>query len=245
MVCKSVEPADSINPLNLKYQRSSSVVLPSAAAPPATQSRSTSPNSYYSRQRRHTDESNAGSPQALVQTNKFGGDGATPTSVDDAIAQDSNICGPNKCTRFECNVYELGHNEIATIYIRSRLYEDTVKAMSLKEFDISSVLFAQVKSLPYNVSSLSEPPKRFLVKTQVHTTGIAVQDLLPWWLVLLAILLGIALFVLLACFLRYLGFFARKRPPQTAATTGAGAEREPLTPSMWNDYHYTPGDTAL
>lgn len=153
----------------------------------------------------------------------------TPTTtVDASILEQQNLlaCGPTQCNRFECNVINLGHNEIASIKIRSRLYEETLNYLSIQEFDISSKLVAQVKSLPYNVSSQYMPPYVYKVETQVHTTGIAVQDLLPWWLILLAIILGIILFGCLAWFLKYLGFFARRRPPKSTET-------EPLTPTPY------------
>lgn len=211
-------PEDSINPLSLRYLRGNSI--------------------NYSPTNLHNEADNK--HRNKRQTNND----TTSTVVDQSIVtQQMSLlsCGQTDCTRFECNVNDLGHNEIATIRIRARLFEETINELGLQEFVISSKLLAQVKSLPYNVSSQSMPPYIYKVETQVHTTGLAVQDLLPWWLIVLAILLGILLFILLACFLKYLGFFARKRPPKGTA------EREPLTPtnSMWNDYHYTPGDTAL
>lgn len=213
-------PEDAINPLGLKYLRGNSIsTLPQVAVPSQN-------TNLQSRQKRQASSS-------MLE--------AIPTTtVDDSILQQLNLlaCGPTQCTRFDCNVFDLGNNEIATIKIRSRLFEQTLSSLSIQEFDISSKLVAQVKTLPYNVSSQSMPPYVYKVETQVHTTGIGVQDLLPWWLVALAILLGICLLILLAVFLNYLGFFARKRPPK-------GAEREPLTPTAWNDYQYTPGDTAL
>lgn len=233
--CKPA-PDDAINPLSLKYLRGNSINAP-------TTNNQTPGGGRFRRQaapgQQDPTGQDSGSATALAQTSSSQ-QVPTTTTVDNSILQQLNLltCGPTQCTRFECNVNDLGHNEIATIKIRSRLYEDTINELSLQEFDISSKLVAQVKSLPYNVSSQSMPPYVYKVETQVHTSGIAVQDLLPWWLIVLAILLGIILFALLACFLKYLGFFARKRPPK-------GAEREPLTPTMWNDYQYTPGDTAL
>lgn len=262
--CKPA-PDDAINPLNLKYMRGNSPTSNSALTPSSSSSSSKSTSNLINLESTSSSSSSSGQsarykreqqdlePLPRPEAQQVAGPQTispqTPavaaqvtSTVDDSVLQQLNLltCGPTQCTRFECNVFDLSHNEIATIKIRSRLYEDTINYLSLQEFDISSKLVAQVKSLPYNVSSHSMPPYVYKVETQVHTTGIAVQDLLPWWLIALAILLGITLFILLACFLKYLGFFARKRPPPQG-----GAEREPLTPTVWNEYQYTPGDTAL
>lgn len=210
---------DVINPLGLRYLRGGPAVGPTTNS---TYQDSLNPTRYRRQAITNPDA------EAQVPT----------TTVDTSILERQLTCGPTQCNRFECNVINLAHDEIAIIKIRSRLYEETMNYLSLREFDISSKLIAQVKSLPYNVSSQHMPPYVYKIETQVRTTGIAVQDLLPWWLILLAIILGITLFALLAWFLKYLGFFARKRPPRAT-------EREPLTPTPWNDYQYNPGSTAL
>lgn len=225
--CKPA-PDDAINPLNLKYLKGNSIAKDSSTATINT----VITNNNQQQTNRYKRQTTTASQQP---------DPITPTTtVDNSIIQQMDLltCGPTQCTRLECNVFDLRNNDIAKINIRSRLYEETLNQLSRQQFDISSRLVAQVKSLPYNVSSVQMPPYVYKVETQVHTTGIAVQNLLPWWLIVLAVLLGIGLFILLAWFLKYLGFFARKRPPK-------GAEREPLTPTMWNDYQYSPGDTAL
>lgn len=226
--CKPA-PDDTINPLGLRYLRGNS--LPAIEANVTGNAGAGVVKTPIARDKRQA-PAPAPAPEQQAQSQT--------TSVDESILQLLNLpsCGPSQCVRFECNVNNLANNEIATIKIRSRLFEETISKLSLQEFSISSKLIAQIKSLPYNVSTQSMPPYSYKVETQLLTTGIAVQDLLPWWLIALAILIGIILFALLACFLKYLGFFARKRPPKTA-------EREQLTPAIWNDYQYTPGDTAL
>lgn len=220
--CKP-SPDDTINPLGLRYLRGNSVVSQASNAPNSYTQQQYSPSTRYKRQT---------TSDTYYPT--------TISTVDTSILEQQSLltCGPTQCNRFECNVINLGNNEIATIKIRSRLYEDTLNHLSLQDFDISSKLVAQVKSLPYNVSTLNLPAYVYKVETQVHTSGIAVQNLLQWWMVLPAIIVGILLLVILACCLKYWGFFDRKRPPKTA-------EKQPLTPTPWNDYQYNPGNTAL
>lgn len=198
VVCKPA-PKDAINPLGFKYLRGNSITpIPNSNSIRQQQQPQSTNNNRYKRQTTTATSSQQQSDQTILST-------ATTTTVDNSILQQLDLltCGPTQCNRFECNVFDLGNNELATIKIRSRLWEDTLNHLSLQEFDISSKLVAQVKALPYNVSSKSMPPYVYKVETQVHTTGLAVQDLLSWWVVVLAILLGIALFVLLACFLKY------------------------------------------
>lgn len=175
--------AEKINPLDLKYQRGNSV-----NSNRAVQQQSNAVNSRQDRYKR----------QASSQTEP-----AKPTTtVDNSIIQQFGR-GPTQYTLFECNVFNLGYNESATIHIRSRLFEETLKYQSMEDFDISSKLVAQIKSLPYNVSSQSIAPYHHSVITRIHLTGMNMQDLLPWWLVLLSILLGIGLLILLICFFKY------------------------------------------
>lgn len=215
VICKPA-PKDAINPLGYKYLRGNSInTLPNNSIRQQQQTNQntlmlTTLNNRYKRQTTSASSTNQ-------QTSAAVGDQAlltTTTTVDNSVLQQLDLltCGPTQCNRFECNVFELGNNELATIKIRSRLWEETLNHLSLQEFDISSKLVAQVKALPYNVSSKSMPPYVYKVETLVHTTGIAVRDLLSWWVIVLAILLGIALFVLLACFLKYVSILFLFKP---------------------------------
>lgn len=178
-------PEASINPLKLKYVRGN----PTRSSNSSQQKQ---PSSTYSmpsfglRAKRQT---------TIDQTEY------PSTTVDESVIQ--LACGSTKCDRFECNVVNLGHNEIATIKIRSRLVEETLNQVSNQEYGISSKLIAQVKALPNNVSTLSYEPYVYKLDTVIHTTGLTMAETLPWWLIILAILLGISLFILLAWFFKY------------------------------------------
>uniref|UniRef100_A0A6G1SR37 Integrin alpha-8 n=2 Tax=Aceria tosichella TaxID=561515 RepID=A0A6G1SR37_9ACAR len=241
--CKPA-PSDSINPLNLKYVRGNPNTVTGQQQSQHNNLVIINQNQRQKRQTNLIGMESAPAQRSSSSSQPVAGEAMAQTittTVDNSILEQLDMqSGGNSArwTLFECNVYDLGHNEIATIKIRSRLDEETISKLSLQDFDISSKMIAQVKSLPYNTSLQTMPPYVYKVETRVHTTGMSLQDRLPWWLIILAILLGTLLFALLACFLRYLGFFTRKRPPKTA-------EREPLTPTIWNDYQYTPGDTAL
>lgn len=189
--CKQAE-AGAINPYNLKYQ-TGNVQL--AAQPRQAGGR-------YRRQSINTDDDDASAPpivQAPATT-------TTTTSVDSDVLNQviQSTCGPTQCNRFECNVFDLGHNDTAVVTIRSRLYEETLDRISLKDGVITSKIIAQIKSVAHNKNPRSIAPYYINVETRVDTIGgpSGVQDLPPW-VFLLAIILGITLFILLACFLKY------------------------------------------
>lgn len=165
--------------------------------------------------------------------------GSTITTVDRSILKQHDFysCGPTQCTRFECNVFDLKHNGKETIKIRSRLYKNTLNHIGVEDLDISSKAIAQVKSLPHNVSAIVMMPVPKKAVTQVHVIGTVMRNLPPWWLVSLSILVGLALLAALAWFLNKFGFFDRKQIPKS--------EGQHLEPPTWNDYHFSPGDTAL
>lgn len=243
VVCKR-SPDNVINPLNLKYlpgqpikrilQRAQTLEQQQLIIDENKQQQQGTFR-YISRQKRQSMYNN----NVDINNNNNKSSSSSQQQFELTEQQLNLACGKSLCDKFYCTVTNLGNQETATIRIRSRLYEDTLNYISLHEFDISSRLVAQVKSLPYNVSTKYLPTKDYNVVTLIHTTGLTVKDLLPWWLFLLAIILGCFLLALLACCLNRIGFFARRRPPK------GKAEREPLTPTLWNNYQYSPGDTAL
>lgn len=256
VVCKP-SPYKTINPLILKYQKGND---PGADRSKGTNQIESKNNQHVeksqsiNRQKRQiylTSSSSASTGELEQQSTTMDNNGTdtnkntqqpTVSTVDKSILEEHSFpgCGQTReCDRFECNVIHLKPNDYVTIKIRSRLYELTLSELNIPRLIISSRLTAQVKSLPYNVSTKSLPYFSHQVETQIdRLQGTdSLKDLLPWWLILLAILLGIILFSLLALFLKYLGFFARKRPPKAGTT-----EREPLTATNWNDYHYTPNN---
>ena len=82
-------------------------------------------------------------------------------------------------------------------------------------------MIAMITALPYDVHKSFLQPTVQTAKTKIFVTGMGRIELIPLWLVIAAILIGLLILAILACCLWKLGFFKRKRPPSTS-------DREPL-----------------
>ncbi|XP_050439552.1 integrin alpha-PS1 isoform X2 [Adelges cooleyi] len=126
------------------------------------------------------------------------------------------LIGNAKCFKFRCVLYNLQKNQEATIFIKARLWNATL----LRDF-------SKVHSVQIVSRAKIHVPTEFLLQNnhlddeaEVETT--AKVDLLeqqsepiPLWIIILAILAGLLLFILLTLLLWKLGFFKRRRPDPT------------------------------
>ncbi|CAB3403036.1 unnamed protein product [Caenorhabditis bovis] len=121
-------------------------------------------------------------------------------------------CNSLRCTHIECDIYDLKEEEFVLVEIFSRLATNTLVEERNPGGDISSLAVARVTSTKYNL-----PHKPTLI-TAVSTNMNAIasdgegRDL-PWWLYLIAVLIGLAILILLILLLWRCGFFKRNRPP--------------------------------
>ncbi|VDP02768.1 unnamed protein product [Heligmosomoides polygyrus] len=127
------------------------------------------------------------------------------------LSRASVDCNALRCTHIECDLYNIRENEFVLVEIFSRLYTNTLVDERNPGGEISSLALARVTSTKVNW-----PHKPTLV-TAVTTTLNAVDDEssaagVPWWLYLLAILIGLVLLALLILLLWRCGFFKRNRP---------------------------------
>ncbi|KAH9423941.1 hypothetical protein DERP_005526 [Dermatophagoides pteronyssinus] len=127
-----------------------------------------------------------------------------------------------KCTKIECIVQELETNESVVFTIRSRFWKEQIQLVGLEEFEQSSKMIAMITALPYDVHKSFLQPTIQTIKTKIFVTGMGRIELIPLWLIIAAILIGLLILAILACCLWKLGFFKRKRPPSTSS------DREPL-----------------
>ncbi|KAK6040650.1 integrin alpha cytoplasmic region [Cooperia oncophora] len=127
------------------------------------------------------------------------------------LSRASVDCNSLRCTHIECDLYNIGEDEFVLVEIFSRLYTNTLVDERNPGGEISSLAIAKVTS-----SKISWPHKPTLA-TAVTTALNAVDDEasaagVPWWLYLLAILIGLVLLALLILLLWRCGFFKRNRP---------------------------------
>lgn len=128
-----------------------------------------------------------------------------------------------QCTKIECSVQELETNESVVFTIRSRFWREQITLVSLEEFEQSSKMIAMITALPYDVHKSFLQPTVQSIKTKIYVAGLGRIELIPLWLILAAVFIGLLILAILACCLWKLGFFKRRRPPSAGSS-----DREPL-----------------
>lgn len=147
-------------------------------------------------------------------------------------------CGPTLCTRILCTIYNLTNNEQVIFTIRSRLWKDTLDEMGLNNVQISSKLVSRVTSLPYDVDPSQMEYRAHFVTTKINPEETRLQlHLIPWWIIIASVSVGLLILGLLALLLFRFGFFRRRRPRDQM--------EEPLHYPYGNGYHLTKGDEYL
>ncbi|XP_065564582.1 integrin alpha-PS2-like isoform X3 [Artemia franciscana] len=169
-------------------------------------------------------------------------DNPEPTSkarrrrASDAELEEELQCGPTQCQRMVCKIGPLAKGEEVLVRLRSRVWVQTLEQMGHEDVMISSKLVSRVTELPYGVDPDYLPLKSEKVTTRMESEDRLKDDGIPWWWILIAILIGILLLSLIVFILWKLGFFKRKRPTE-------GQEKQPLSNPSRNGFH--PGDEAL
>ncbi|EPB74637.1 FG-GAP repeat protein [Ancylostoma ceylanicum] len=127
------------------------------------------------------------------------------------LSRASVDCNALRCTHIECDLFNIREDEFVLVEIFSRLYTNTLVDERNPGGEISSLALARVTN-----TKINWPHKPTLV-TAVTTSLNAIDDEtsaagVPWWLYLLAILIGLVLLALLILLLWRCGFFKRNRP---------------------------------
>uniref|UniRef100_A0A914C2S2 Integrin alpha-2 domain-containing protein n=1 Tax=Acrobeloides nanus TaxID=290746 RepID=A0A914C2S2_9BILA len=132
-------------------------------------------------------------------------------------------CGNLNCTQITCDIGHLDADEYVLVEIFSRLWVNTLidDHGSGFEADISSLAFAQITSLPH-VPKFTPPSQVIAVTTDVNPIDTESARGIPWWLILLAILIGLIILALIILCCWRLGFFKRNRPPREKAKLEKG-----------------------
>ncbi|GIY65487.1 integrin alpha-8 [Caerostris extrusa] len=152
--------------------------------------------------------------------------------------QDEMSCGPTLCTKIRCSVFNLTKDEQVIFTIRSRLWKNTLDELGLDDVHISSKLVSRVTSLPHDVDPSYLGYKALFVTTKVNPESAAPQlHMVPWWILILSVSVGLLILGLLALVLWQLGFFRRRRVEDQM--------QEPLHHPHRNGYLLGRGDEYL
>ncbi|MCP9258717.1 Integrin alpha pat-2 [Dirofilaria immitis] len=127
-------------------------------------------------------------------------------------------CNKDNCTHIECDIRRLNEDEFVLVEIYARLVVNTLIDNNIYEADISSIGMAKISALP-SVPRYNPPAQLVAVTTDVNPTDPEqAQHGVPWWLYLIAVLIGLVILALLILCLWRCGFFKRNRPPTEQAT---------------------------
>uniref|UniRef100_A0A7M4F088 Integrin subunit alpha 8 n=1 Tax=Crocodylus porosus TaxID=8502 RepID=A0A7M4F088_CROPO len=139
-------------------------------------------------------------------------------------------CTNVKCLIITCIVGQLDRGTSAALKIRSRLWAQTFLQRKNDHYTLSSNVSFGVKKMPYKVQPAKFPEGSIAIKTSVIWATPNVSFIIPLWVIILAILLGLLVLAMLTLALWKCGFFDRSRPPQDDM-----ADREQLTNDKTTD----------
>jgi len=135
-------------------------------------------------------------------------------------------CVPGKCTIIKCTMGPMEKDDQLLFKVKSRIFTETLIKNYAERVTVSSKLLTRVTKLPFNVDEEMLAFQSEVVTTTVIPTEPGEAGT-PWWVWLLAILLGLTVLGALTYCLYKCGFFKRDR------RQNAGPESEPLS----NGYH--------
>ncbi|XP_068013072.1 integrin alpha-8 [Melanerpes formicivorus] len=139
-------------------------------------------------------------------------------------------CTNVKCLQISCTVGQLERGKSAALKIRSRLWAQTFLERKNDLYTLSSNVSFHVQSMPYKVQPAQLPEGSIAIRTSVVWSTPNVSFVIPLWVIILAILLGLLVLAMLTLALWKCGFFDRARPPPDDM-----ADREQLTNNKTTD----------
>ncbi|KAK7884942.1 hypothetical protein WMY93_028065 [Mugilogobius chulae] len=125
-------------------------------------------------------------------------------------------CSNVECWTLQCSVGLLERGTTAILRVRSRVWADTFMERAYKQYVLECLARYSVEKMPYAI-----PPKHAIsghkkVVTPVVWTKPDIENSVPLWIIILAVLVGLLLLALLIYILYKLGFFKRSVPYGTA-----------------------------
>uniref|UniRef100_A0AAY4BGJ3 Integrin alpha-2 domain-containing protein n=1 Tax=Denticeps clupeoides TaxID=299321 RepID=A0AAY4BGJ3_9TELE len=151
-----------------------------------------------------------------VSTHMYRGEGRTRNrrDIDEKPKEDDKAL----CLKLTCDVGRLEKMMSATLYIRSRLAVDTFlkEENQNRSYSVISTSTFSVKEMPYKQLQYTLPSgsTKVGITTLVAAVIPGMQLAVPYWIIVLAVLAGLALLALLIFIMYKCGFFKRSRPPQ-------------------------------
>uniref|UniRef100_H3C718 Integrin, alpha 5 (fibronectin receptor, alpha polypeptide) n=1 Tax=Tetraodon nigroviridis TaxID=99883 RepID=H3C718_TETNG len=133
------------------------------------------------------------------------------------LAPPTNLsCSSSECWTLRCNVGLLGRGTTAILTVRSRVWTETFAERSHRQHVLECVARYSVKKMPYLIPPRHYPSGHEKVVTPLVWNKQNVENAVPLWIIILAILAGLLLLALLIYVLYRCGFFKRSVPYDVA-----------------------------
>ncbi|XP_077368877.1 integrin alpha-5 [Festucalex cinctus] len=125
-------------------------------------------------------------------------------------------CSNVDCWALRCQVGLLEKGTTAILKVRSRLWAETFMERAYKQYVLECLARYSVKTMPYAIPPKHVPSGHKKVVTPVVWNKPDIENSVPLWIIILAILAGLLLLALLIFVLYKFGFFKRSLPYGTA-----------------------------
>lgn len=133
------------------------------------------------------------------------------------LAQLTNLsCSNAECWTLQCKVGLLKKGTTAILKVRSRVWAETFIERSYKQYVLECLARYSVKTMPYIILPRIYPSGHKKVVTPIVWNKPDIENSVPLWIIILAILAGLLLLALLIYVLYKFGFFKRSLPYGTA-----------------------------
>ncbi|KAL7639215.1 UNVERIFIED_CONTAM: hypothetical protein RMT77_010749 [Armadillidium vulgare] len=193
-----------------------------------------SSSSSFSHRSSSKSSSSSSLPDQYYRQNEIDSRRKRETATEDEWDNLVRECGATLCTRIHCRTERLTANDDVYIYIRSRLWVDTLNEFKFPVDDVtvSTRMVARVHVEPHEIASESSNIYTKNVITPIRSAkSLAEAPPVPWWVILLATLAGILILLLIILILWKCGYFKRHRPRHKARVN---EESHSLNPSPSN-----------
>ncbi|XP_058498565.1 integrin alpha-5 [Solea solea] len=125
-------------------------------------------------------------------------------------------CSNVECWSLQCKVGLLERGTTAILKVRSRIWAETFIERAYKHYVLECLARYSVKKMPYAILPKYSPSGHKKVVTPVVWNKPDIENSVPLWIIILAILAGLLLLALLIYVLYKFGFFKRSLPYGTA-----------------------------
>lgn len=125
-------------------------------------------------------------------------------------------CSNTECWALQCTVGLLEKGTTAILKVRSRIWAETFIERAYKQYVLECLARYSVEKMPYAILPRHVPSGHKKVVTPVVWNKPDIENSVPLWIIILAILAGLLLLALLIYVLYKFGFFKRSLPYGTA-----------------------------